>query len=341
MNLQPFNLDEDIQKKIDTKTKPLGALGDLESIAFKIAKLQNSLMPRLLNPSILVFAGDHGLAKTGVSAFPQDVTWQMVLNFLNKGAAINVFAQQNDIELKIIDAGVNFIFSKENELIDQKIGLGTKNCLEEDAMTEQECLEAIEKGKESVRLIDREGSNVVGCGEMGIGNTSSASLLVSLLCKADIEECVGRGTGLNDEQLENKVKILSQVIKRFGDRERTPVEVLKAVGGFEIAQMAGAFLEAAELGMVILVDGFIASSAFLVAGMINPKISENAVFCHKSHEKGHALILNHFKAKPILDMNLRLGEGTGCALAYPIVKSAVAFFNDMASFESANVSSGN
>ena len=331
-------LEEQIRHKIDTKTKPVGALGSLEDIAFKIAKVQKTLNPDLKHPTILVFAGDHGIATAGVSAYPQDVTWQMVLNFLNNGAAINVFAQQNGINLKIVDAGVNYTFPQHEKLIDQKIGHGTKNSIVEDAMSEAECEKAIESGRKVVQLAYNEGSNIIGCGEMGIGNTSSASLIVSLLADIDIAECVGRGTGLDDSQLENKVSLLKKVIERFGDQERTPMEVLKAVGGFEIAQMTGAYLEAQKLGMTIMVDGFIASSAFLIAGLISPDIRENAIFCHKSHEQGHKYILQHFDAEPILDMNMRLGEGTGCALAYPIINSAVAFLNDMASFESANVS---
>jgi nicotinate-nucleotide--dimethylbenzimidazole phosphoribosyltransferase len=331
-----LKLKEQLKHKIDSKTKPIGALGILEKLALQIGTIQNSLSPVLNKPTIIVFAGDHGIAQTGVSAYPQEVTYQMVMNFLHGGAAINVFSTQHGINLKIVDAGVNFDFDKYETLINAKIDKGTKSFLQEKAMTETQLLQCFEKGKEIVTQLANEGCNIVGFGEMGIGNTSSASMLMSYLCDLPIEICVGRGTGLNDEQLQNKIAILEQA-KAFHGKIENPKEVLQTFGGFEIAQMCAAMLTAFENNMIILVDGFIASSAFLIAQKMNPLIRSNAIFCHLSDESGHQHLLNFLRAEPILKLNMRLGEGTGCAIAYPIIESAVAFLNNMASFESAGV----
>ena len=330
-------IEEELKHKIDLKTKPLGALGMLEKLAFQIGKIQNTLSPALIEPSIMVFAADHGLAKAGVSAYPQEVTFQMVMNFLNGGAGINVFAKQNGIALKIIDAGVNFDFPEHPQLINAKGAKGTKNLLEEKAMSSAQLEKCLAFGAEVIDKDLAENCNIVGFGEMGIGNTSSAALIMSVLCDLPIEDCVGRGTGLNDLQLQQKIATLSEVKKKYA-YVKEPRAVLETFGGFEIAQMCGAMLRAFEKNMIIMVDGFIASSAFLVASKIKPEIINNAVFCHVSDENAHAAMLNHFGAEPILNLKMRLGEGTGCAVAYPVIKSAVTFLNNMASFESAGVS---
>lgn len=331
------NLTDEIDHKIDFKTKPIGALGQLERIAKQVCQIQQTLSPALKKPSIVVFAGDHGLAKEGVSAYPQEVTHQMVLNFLAGGAAINVFSQQHGIDLKIVDAGVNFDFGENPNLIHAKIGMGTKSALQESAMTKDEMLQAIEKGAEIVNEIHTQGSNIIGFGEMGIGNTSAASLIMSHICQLPIKDCVGRGTGVDDAGWQRKVDILTQVQQKHAGIS-TPLELLEAVGGFEIAMMTGAMLQAATNEMIVLVDGFIASSAYLCAQAMQPEISAYAIFCHQSDESGHKQMLDYLAAEPILAMNLRLGEGTGCALAYPLIQSAVDFMNNMASFESAGVS---
>ena len=332
-----FMLKERLQHKIDFKTKPLGALGMLEKLALQIGTVQNSLSPILINPTIVVFAGDHGVAQESVSAYPQEVTFQMVANFLNGGAAINVFCRQNKIALKIVNSGVNFDFAADENLIDAKIANGTKSFLQAEAMTETQLQQCFAKGNEIVSQVFEMGCNIIGFGEMGIGNTSSATMLMSYLCDLPIEKCVGRGTGLNDAQLENKISILQQAQSFHGDIDN-PKVVLQTFGGFEIAQMCGAMLSAFEKNMLILVDGFIATSAFLVAYNLHPEIKHNAIFCHLSDEFGHQNLLNYLEAKPLLKLNMRLGEGTGCAIAYPIIQSAVAFLNNMASFESAGVS---
>lgn len=329
-------LKKELQHKIDFKTKPLGSLGKLEKLALQIGLVQNTLSPVLNNPTIVVFAGDHGIAKEGVSAYPQEVTFQMVMNFLNGGAAINVFTRQNHIDLQVVDAGVNFDFEPNDKLINAKIAKGTKSFLQEKAMTEAQLQQCFEKSSEIVNQLFENGCNVIGFGEMGIGNTSSASMLMSYLCNLPIEKCVGRGTGLNDEQLKKKISTLRQAQQIHGNIEN-PKEVLQTFGGFEIAQMCGAMLAAFENNILILVDGFIASSAFLVAYKINPAIIHNAIFCHLSDEFGHQNLLNYLNVEPVLKLNMRLGEGTGCAVAYPIIESAISFLNNMASFESAGV----
>ena len=331
-----MTIKEQIQHKIDFKTKPLGSLGTLENLALQIGTIQNTLSPTLQNPTIVVFAADHGIAKVGVSAYPQEVTFQMVMNFLLGGAAINVFSKQNNISLKIVDAGVNFDFEPNHNLFIAKIDYGTKSFLHEKAMTETQLQQCFDKGNEVVNSIFENGCNIIGFGEMGIGNTSSATMLMSYLCNLPIDECVGRGTGLNDTQLENKIAILKQAQTFHGEIKNTK-DVLQYFGGFEIAQMCGAMLTAFENKMLILVDGFIASNAFLVAYKINPSIIDNAVFCHLSDEFGHQNLLKYLKVEPLLKLNMRLGEGTGCAVAYPLIESAVSFLNNMASFESAGV----
>ena len=328
---------EQLQHKIDFKTKPLGALGKLEKIALQIGSIQNTLRPQLTKPTIIIFAADHGIANEGVSAYPQEVTFQMVMNFLQGGAAINVFAAQNGIDLKVVDAGVNFDFEPNGKLIDLKIGKGTKSFLAEKAMNETQIMECIVAPNNTIKKLHEEGCNVIGFGEMGIGNTSAATMLMSNFCNLPIEKCVGRGTGLNDEQLQRKISIL-QKAKDFHREITDPMQALQAFGGFEIAQICYAMQKAFEYNMIILVDGFIASAAFLVAYKINPTILENAIFCHLSDEHGHQNLLNYLGVEPLLKLGMRLGEGTGCAVAYPIIESAISFLNNMASFESAGVS---
>lgn len=327
---------EEIQHIIDLKTKPLGALGLLEKIALKIGLVQQKNHLELINPHLIVFASDHGIAQSGVSAYPAEVTPQMVLNFLNNGAAINVFCNQNKIDLTIVDAGVNYDFEDYSILKDSKIAKSTKNFLYEPAMSLEQLEQCFHHSKKIVDKIAQNGTNIIGFGEMGIGNTSSAAMLVHYLTDLSLEKCVGRGTGLNDEQLQNKINILAQAKETHG-KILDPKQILATFGGFEVAQMTGAMLAAYEHNMLLMIDGYIASAAILVASKLKPEILNNAIFCHQSDEIGHQYLLNYFNEEPILKINLRVGEGTGCALAYPIIKSAVNFFNEMASFESAGV----
>lgn len=330
-------LAEALQRKIDGKTKPLGALGQLEALALQIGLIQQTENPTLSNPQMLVFAGDHGAAKAGVSAYPQDVTWQMVKNFLAGGAAINVFTRTFGLPLAVVDCGVAHDFGSRAGLIDAKIAAGTDNYLEAPAMSAEQCARAIEQGAALVAQYAGQGCNVIGLGEMGIGNTASASLITHCLSGQPLADCVGRGTGLDDAGLTRKQQLLNQAVKRAG-AVTDPEAVLREFGGFEIATMVGVILAAAERRMAVLIDGFVVGAAALVAIWINPAARDYCVFCHRSAEAGHQIQLEAMQAKPLLDLGMRLGEGTGVALAWPLLQAAVAFLNEMASFVSAGVS---
>ena len=344
------SITTELQQAIDRKTKPVGSLGRLEQIALKMGLIQQSVAPVLKNPHILVFAGDHGIADEGVSAYPKEVTRQMVLNFLSGGAAINVFTRQHDIGLTIVDAGVYHDFSHDFGAMDhpgfrsEKIGMGTKNFLQQPAMSREECIRAVETGGRLTEELFQSGTNIIGFGEMGIGNTSAASLLTAALTGASMADCVGRGTGLDDAGLKRKTDILERALKKmngFTTERANPTEVLQYAGGFEMAMMCGAMLKAAELKMAFLVDGFIATSVFLCACRWYPSVVNYAFFCHLSGEKGHKRLLEEFDEQPLLDLEMRLGEGSGCAVAYPLIESAVLFLNEMASFDEAGVDDGN
>lgn len=330
-------LETALQKKIDLKTKPLGALGELETLAFRIGRIQDTLTPKIAKPSIVVFAGDHGIAEKGeVNPFPQEVTAQMVYNFVNGGAAINVFSKTNKIDLKIVDAGVNHNFPKDLNMVHSKIGFGTKNYQDESAMDLKDCEEALKRSAEIVSQLHAEGCNTIGFGEMGISNTSSAALLMAFFTESSVSSCVGSGTGLDEEGINKKCRILSDVYNKH--TPKTALEALATFGGFEIAMLCGAILKAAELNMVIVIDGFIVTSALLAAQAINPDVMDYCVFAHSSDEQGHQKMLDFLNAKPLLSLGLRLGEGTGAALAIPLLRASVDFLNNMASFESAGVS---
>lgn len=329
-------LQAGLQAKIDQKTKPLGALGQLENLALKIGLIQNSLTPVLTNPTILIFAGDHGIVESGVSAYPQTVTAQMVGNFLAGGAAISVFAKQHGLELLIVDAGVNADLEAHPKLITAKIGKGTKNFLEYPAMSTDECEKAMQTGAELVLRQYQDGCNCIGFGEMGIGNTSSAALLAHCLADLSLVQCVGRGTGLDDQQLQHKYNMLQQALNQHQGITK-PLDVLAIFGGFEIAMMGGAYLKAAELGMLVMVDGFIACSALLAATKFNEYVLDYCVFSHVSSEQGHQALLTHLNVQPLLNLGLRLGEGSGIAVAYPLIQSALLFLNEMSTFADAGV----
>lgn len=331
-----YSLAAALQAKINCKTKPLGSLGVLETLALKIGLIQRCVNPSLNQPTILIFAADHGIASAGVSAYPQSVTAQMVANFLAGGAAINVFAKQNGLDLHIVDAGVKTDIPPHPRLITAKIAFGTENYLLKPAMTLNQCLQAIDNGAQIVAQHISKVCNCIGFGEMGIGNTSSSALLMHHLTQLPLSHCVGRGTGLSDSQLQHKLDVLQQAQNKHPHISK-PLEVLSTFGGFEIATMVGAYLQAAQMGKVILVDGFIASSALLVASKLYPDVLEYCLFSHVSDEQGHQALLEYFKAEPLLNLQLRLGEGSAIALAFPLVSAAVGFLNDMASFADAGV----
>lgn len=329
-----------LQTKLDGKTKPPGSLGRLEQLAMQLGLIQGSLSPALRHPHLLVCAGDHGALGDPrgrvLSAYPQEVTWQMVENFLAGGAAINVFARVAGLSLVIADAGVAHDFGVRAGLIDAKIAAGTASWFDGPAMTGEQCAAAMQNGVELVRQLQREGCNAIGFGEMGIGNSGSAALLTHFISAAPLDQCVGRGTGLDDNGLALKRSTLQRLAADFR-WDRDPATLLAQFGGFEIAMMSGAMLAAAQARMVLLIDGFIVSAALLIAHAIAPAVLHYCVFSHRSQECGHAVALDHLRASPLLDLDLRLGEGTGAALAWPLLRAAAAMINEMASFEQAGV----
>ncbi|MYM90448.1 nicotinate-nucleotide--dimethylbenzimidazole phosphoribosyltransferase [Rugamonas sp. FT82W] len=322
-----------LDKAINNKTKPLGSLGVLESLAKQIGLIQNTRDVAITQPAILVFAADHGVVAEGISAYPQDVTWQMVENFLARGAAINVFATQNNCELRVIDAGVNHDFGPRDGLTDRKLAHGTRNFAHEPAMSRAICEAALSAG---MGLAAELSGNVVGFGEMGIGNTTAAAALMHKLTGIPVAQCVGAGTGLSAEGVLHKQRVIEAAVAKHDVTE--PLNVLATFGGLEIAMMTGAMLKAAEMRKVLLIDGFIVTSALLVAARLQPAILDYCVFAHCSNENGHQQMLAALGAKPLLNLGLRLGEGTGCALALPLLHASVNFLNQMATFESAQVS---
>lgn len=326
-----------LQHKIDQKTKPQGALGQLERLALQIGLIQRGDSLRFHAPQMVVFAADHGIAVEGVSAFPQAVTVQMVGNMLAGGAAINVFARQHSFALQVVDAGVAADLADHPQLLKRKIAAGSHNICVGPAMSLAEAGQALQAGMDVVQDLP---GNVVAFGEMGIANTSAAALLLARLAGLPISDVVGRGTGLNDAQLAHKQAVLTRALARHAD-VREPLAVLAALGGFEIAMMTGAMLQAASERRVVLVDGFIAGAAALVACALAPQVRDYLVFCHSSAERGHHLLLAHLKATPLLDLDMRLGEGTGALLAWPLLQSAALFMAEMASFDSAGVSGKN
>jgi len=319
---------------IDNKTKPLGSLGTLERLARQMGLIQESVAISVDRPAILVFAGDHGVVGEGVSAYPQDVTWQMVENFLSQGAAINVFARQNDCALHVVDAGVAHEFGPRPGLIDRKIAAGTRNFAQAPAMSDAQCASAIGAG---AALVAELAGNVIGFGEMGIGNTTAAAALMHKLAGIPVAECVGAGTGLSADGVLHKQRVI-EAAAALHATAADPLDVLAAFGGFEIAMMTGAMLQAAQQRKVLLIDGFIVTSALLVAARIEPAILDYCVFAHCSDEAGHRRMLDALGAKPLLQLGLRLGEGTGAALALPLLHAAANFLNQMATFASASVS---
>lgn len=323
-----------LQHLLDNKTKPVGSLGQIERLAQRIGLILDSEAPGLKEPQLVVFAGDHGLAARGVSAYPSDVTWQMVENFLAGGAAVSVLARQHGIGLTVVDCGVRHDFAPRAGLVVHKIAPGTADALDGPAMTAEQCEQALANGAALVKGLP---GNALLLGEMGIGNTSAASLLMSRLAGLDIVDCTGAGTGLDADAVQRKIGILRQVLARHPDAT-DPLAALAAFGGFEIATMVGSVLQAAQERRVIVVDGFIASAAVMAAAELQPVVLQRCVFAHRSGERGHALMLAHLKAEPLLDLGLRLGEGSGAALVWPLLVSACAILHEMASFEAAGVS---
>ncbi len=329
-------LSAQLQYLLDNKTKPLGSLGQLEVLAHRLGCILGTTRPILEQPQLLVFAADHGLAVRGVSAYPSDVTWQMVRNFLAGGAAVSVLARQHGIALAVVDCGVRHEFEPQPGLFSRKVAMGTADASVEPAMTRQQCETAIANG---AGLVAQLPGNALLLGEMGIGNTSVAALLLARLANLDVAQCVGAGTGLDEAGIARKVAVLRQVLARHASA-LGPLDALACFGGFEVATMVGAVLQAAKERRVIVVDGFITSAAVLVASRLEPHVLQRCVYAHQSAERGHLAMLAQLDAQPLLALGLRLGEGSGAALAWPLLVSASALLRDMASFDSANVARG-
>ncbi|PRY96215.1 nicotinate-nucleotide--dimethylbenzimidazole phosphoribosyltransferase [Marinilabilia salmonicolor] len=339
LNIQPIEngeLRKLLQHNIDQKTKPVGSLGYLEELALRIGLIQESTRPELKSPVMLTVASDHGITEEGVSPVPPEITWQQVNNFINGGGGIGLFCKQYGFDLYVVDAGVDHDFEPHPRLIDKKVRKATRNFLKEPAMTQEECDKAIQNGRDVVALFAEKGSNVVGFGEMGIGNSSPATALLSVYTGLSLEECTGPGCGLDQKGIQKKSGVLQQAIEKHGILEK-PEANLAAYGGLEIATMVGGMLEAAQRRMLIVVDGFITTSAFLAAYEICPTVRDYAVFSHCSKEHGHVKMLNYMNGRPLLNLDLRLGEGTGSAIAYPIIQGSVAMLNEMTSFGEAKV----
>ena len=325
-----------LEQKINNLTKPKGSLGRLEELALQIGLIQQTLTPQLCHPQNIIFAADHGIVAEGVSVSPKEITWQQIFNFLHGGAGVNFLCRQHGFELKIVDAGVDYDLPYDRGIINRKVRRGTANFLHEAAMSEEEMERCLEHGAEVVEQCRKEGSNVLSFGEMGIGNTSASALWMHTLTGIPLADCVGAGSGLNQEGVSHKLHVLQQALDNYRGNGTT-VDLMRYFGGLEMVMAVGAMLQAAQRGMVILVDGFIMTNCMLAASKLSPEVLKYAIFCHCGDEAGHRLVLDALGAKPILHLGLRLGEGTGAICAYPIIDSAVRMINEMDSFAHASI----
>lgn len=341
---------EEIQSKIDNLNKPKGSLGLLETLALQICQIQQTLTPRLVNPYHILFGGDHGIEHEGVSFSPREVTWQQMINYTRGGGGVNVFCRQHGFKLLIVDMGVDFVFPEillahniadtNNKIVNRKIAFGTKNFLHEPAMSEEDWQRTLTIGAKQVDACHKEGCNIISFGEMGIGNTSPSSVIMHLLLDIPLEDCVGAGSGLNDDGIRHKYEVLKRAVENF-HKQNVDKKDASYIGryfcGFEMAAAVGAMLRAAEHRMVVLVDGFIMTACMLLAKSINPEVMDFAVFGHCGDEGGHKRMLDAMGAQPLLHLGMRLGEGTGAICAYPIVQSAVHMINEMDNFKHAEI----
>lgn len=334
-----YRLKEQIQQRIDNLNKPLGALGRLEEIASQICLAQQTCHPALQHPCHVLFAADHGIEHEGVSASPREITWQQMINFTQGGGGVNMFCRQHGFELLLVDVGVDYNLSGYPQIISRKIAWGTRNFLYEAAMSEEEMERAVQVGTEMTDRCRKNGCNIICFGEMGIGNTSPSAVWLHLLGNHPLEECIGCGSGLNSEGVSHKYKVLSTAVNRFRQTHPTPTteEIIRYFGGFEMVAAVGAMLRAAELGMIILVDGFIMSACMLAASRLYPATRAYALFGHEGEERGHRLLLADLHARGLLQLGFRLGEGTGALCAYPIIESAVRMMNEMNTFDQSHI----
>ena len=331
-------LEKEVQNHLDNLTKPPGSLGMLEDIAKKYCIARQTTTPRIGKKAIFTFAGDHGVVEEGVSAYPKEVTPQMVLNMLNGGAAINVLARHANASVNVVDIGVDFDFEDAPGLIKKKINRGTNNIRKGPAMTKEEAVQAIEVGIELANRAAEQGVDLLGTGDMGIGNTTPSAALFAALMPEKVENITGRGTGIDDNKLKHKIEVIKDALEVNKKLLTDPISTLAALGGYEIAGICGLILGGAANKVPVVVDGFISSAGAIVAYKINPLVKDYMFFSHKSQEAGHVKFLNWIGEKPILDLGMRLGEGTGAALAMTIIEAAIKVYNEMATFDSAGVS---
>ena len=336
-----MSLCKEIEEKINNLNKPKGSLGRLEKLAMQICLIQQTLEPRLTHPCHLLLGGDHGIEREGVSVSPREVTWQQMVNFTHGGGGVNMFCRQHGFDLSIVDVGVDHDLSMVPGIIDRKIARGTKNFRYEPAMSTEEYEQALSVGKDLVDDCHRKGCNIVSIGEMGIGNTSPSSIWMHLFCHIPLADCIGAGSGLNSEGIRHKHTVLKDSVDRFLQQPVPSDEgiacTLRYFGGFEMVAAIGAMLRAANLHLIILIDGFIMTACALAACQLHPTAKANMIFCHCGDESGHRRMLDSLDAKPLLNLGLRLGEGTGALCAYPIVDSAVRMMNEMNNFKNANI----
>ena len=328
---------EAIQNQLNNLTKPLGSLGILEDFVIKLGSIQNTSSPKIQNKIVYVFAADHGIAEENVSAYPASVTPQMVLNFLNNGAAINVLTKHFHSDIKVVDVGVNFDFESNPKLINKKIAKGTKNFLKEPAMFKEQAMESLEVGFECAKQAHEDKIDIIVAGEMGIANTSSSSAITSLICNLPVSKVTGRGTGISDSTLKHKIKIIEEAIQNRKPNKNEPLDILMKVGGFEIGAIAGLALGCAYYKIALVADGFISTTGIALANKFCPHVKDYIFPSHSSVEQGHISLLKTLDIKPIFDFGMRLGEGTGGVYTLSVLESAIDLFNNMATFEKANV----
>jgi nicotinate-nucleotide--dimethylbenzimidazole phosphoribosyltransferase len=328
---------EATQRLLDGKTKPRRSLGRLEDLACQIASIQRNPRPSLPTKAIVVMAGDHGVAEERVSAYPSEVTWQMLLNFARGGAAINVLARQAGARLVVVDMGVNGPVETIPGVLSCRVAQGTRNFAQGPAMTVEQARAALERGITIAEELASSGVDLIGIGEMGIGNTTAATALVGAFTASLVEEITGRGTGIDDAALAHKVAVIKKAIEVNRPSCKTPEEILACLGGFEIAGLAGVVLGAAARNVPVVLDGFIASTAALVAARLEPYAAKYVIASHRSVEVGHKAVLAALGSRPLFDLEMRLGEGTGAALAMNLVEAAIHIVHEMATFDSAGV----
>ena len=332
-------LRSDIQAKIDNLNKPKGSLGRLESLAMQIALIQQTLSPSLCHPCHLLLGGDHGIEREGVSVSPREVTWQQIINFSRGGGGVNMFCRQHGFDLKIVDVGVDYDLSPYPGILNRKIARGTRNFLHEPAMSKEQYEAALTVGADLVDNCRQQGCQIICIGEMGIANTSPSSIWMHLFTGIPLKECIGAGAGLNSEGIRHKYEILSQAIANYQSvtHQATPETPLAYFGGFEMVAAIGAILRAAELHLIILIDGFIITACALAACQLYPAVKDYMIFTHCGDENGHHRMLESLQAEPLLRLGMRLGEGTGALCAFPIVDSAVRMINEMNNFDNAHI----